>query len=326
MNNFKYNYVICGSGGYYIYGYKDAMNLPNVSYHKNRYAGFNSLFSRILLRLCFSKKINKIYKNPFSSFVYPRLFPNSFPKETLICFLFFGNLQDIYQSTYIEYLRRNYPNVKVVLYMQDLVARNRYLNFEKCRNQFDEIFSYDKSDCFKYGLKYHPTPMSKVEQPLSMNTKPSDFFFCGSAKNRLNTIHKIYDFLTEQGYVCDFVILDPPKDAQLRTGINYRRHPISYEENLSRVAGTSCVVEIMQQNADGFTPRLWESIIFDKHLLSNNSSIADSQYYYPSTMHIISDDFVSFDTTWLHSCSKTPEILKTSLSPISLLKFIDNQI
>ena len=76
----------------------------------------------------------------------------------------------------------------------------------------------------------------------------------------------------------------------------------------------------MQEGADGFTPRVWESIIYDKHLLTNNGSLSHSEYYNSDYMHDVNDSEivqalkrqVAYDTNQ-----------KNKLSPIHLLEFVD---
>ena len=88
---------------------------------------------------------------------------------------------------------------------------------------------------------------------------------------------------------CDFNIMGLPKGEKRISGINYPDILFSYTENIQHILKTKCILEIMQDNADGFTPRLWESIIYDRHLLSNNKNIASSIFYNAEGCHIINE-------------------------------------
>ena len=322
----NYNYVVLGADGYYLAGYSDIMNLPNVKYYTDYYTGFESMFSRKIVRLNFSRNVNKYFHTPFKRFVYPKLFPHKFNDDKPVCYLFFAGWSYIFNSSYIDYLKEKDKNSKFVLYLQDLVCRNRYLDIDSVRPKMDLILSYDQGDCKKYGLLFYPTPMSKSPFIGDNIDKTTDFYFCGKAKGRFEIVHNLFKELTSRGYKCDFNILEMPRDVERLTGINYPSKQISYQDNITHVINTKCIVEIMQEGADGFTPRLWESIMSDCHLLSNNTSIEKSRFYIPENIHIINDDLEKMDLSWL-SCKATYEdALKEELSPINFLKYIDRHL
>lgn len=321
-----YNYVIVGCEGYYLVGYRDVMNLPCVSYHKDYWDGFRGIISRQLLRWNFSRQLNRCIHTPFSWYVYPRLYPYNFPDDKPLCYVFFGNLQYIYQTSYLDYLRSHVPDVKIVLYMQDLVARNHQLHLERVANKFDLMITYDSGDAEKYNLAFHPTPMSRVEIAIDKSFKKSDIYFCGYAKNRWKKVHDVFRQCQRMGLRCDFNILDLPLDAERLEGINYITSPFSYIENLQHVISSHCVLEIMQDNADGFTPRLWESIMYDRHLLTNNNTVFESSFYYSLGHHSLeilnNKETIKALTTEV----SYPDTLKESLSPRHLLSFIDKNL
>lgn len=324
--NLNYNYVIVGCDGYYLVGYHDVINLPCVSYHKDYREGFSSFVPRQLLRWNFSRELNKYIHTPFSHYVYPRLFPHHFPEKKPLCYIFFGANYHVFQTSYLDYLRKRHTDTKLVLYMQDLVSKNKYLNFGRVADKFDLLLSYDKGDSLHYGMEYHPTPMSYVDIPDNREIKQSDIYFCGYAKTRYHIIHQLYNKLTELGYVCDFNILGMPKDASRISGIKYLCNPIDYKENLQHIKKTRCILEVMQEGADGFTPRLWESIIYDRHLLTNNGSIRQTSYYDARGCHELSMSHLNEISEWIDKPLVYDKSLKDSLSPCHLLKFIDKKL
>ena len=318
--NFNYNYVICGAEGYYDIGYRDIMNLPNVNYYGSYKDGIQTKWMKRLVRLTFSKKANQYVRTPFSRITYPRIYKPLFKNNKPLCFIFFGAIQYVYQTSYLSYLRKTYPNVKIVLYMQDLIDKNKSLNFGACRNSFDLILSYDKGDAEKYGLHFHPTPMSYVDVERDTKLTESDVYFCGYAKTRYPLIHELYLRYTALGMKCDFHIMQFPEGEKRIDGIHYEGKNLSYEQNIQHVLNTKAVLEIMQEGADGFTPRVWESIIYDKHLLSNNASLHHSEYYNADFMHDIYDANV---LQLVNMPVRYDSNHKNILSPTHLLKFID---
>lgn len=322
LDNLKYNYVICGSTeGYYDFGYHDIMELKSVNYYHTYDECVNTKLEKLLIRLNFSRKINRFIKTPFAKFVYPRIYRPKFENNNPICFLFFGNTEYVFQTSFLEYIRENYPNSKIVLFMQDLIRRNTRLDFAAWRDSFDLILSYDKGDCDKYNLHFHPTPMSELEVVEDSGLEHSDIFFCGYAKNRYAQIHEFYEKFTSLGLKCDFHIMQFPEGEKQISGIHYDVHNLTYEQNIQHVLKSKCILEIMQEGADGYTPRVWESIIYDRHLISNNIMLKSAEFYNPSYMHMV-DEVSSAGILDLPVQYTSSE--KRYLSPTHLLTYIDN--
>lgn len=317
----KYNYIIAGGGGFYSIAYYKIMSLSNVAYFSEYVSGIKSWFLRLLVRINFNVIINRYIKTPFRHFVYPLLFNHTFPEKKPLCYIFFGNQYAVINTSYLGYLRCRYPNVKLVLYFQDIVSSQPAFCVNEYKSKFDLIISYDKGDCEKYGFIYHPTPYSAINVSLLPTTEKTDVFFCGKAKSRYKTIFDVYKKCTKAGLKCLFFISEVPKEQQiLADGLVYD-NLISYECNISYVLNTKCILEIMQEDAVGFTPRLWEAITYDKHLLSNNQTIRDTIYFDSDYIHFIQD---GDDFGWIINNVNVREEIKRTLSPQILLNKIDS--
>jgi len=318
----NHNYIIAGDEGYYEVGYYDVITRDDVRYFKTMKDSFSSRLDLSLLRLTFSKQVNRYIHTPFSFYIYPRLFPHHFNNNKPLVYLFFGQTQYLYQTSYLKYLKRR--GVKRVLYMQDVVSRNPDLNIEKVRDDFDLILSYDKGDCERYGLEFYPTPYSCYPVEDNPNIKPIDVYYCGHAKSRYPTIFEVYCKCKEKGLTCKFFITAVPKDKRIGSVDNeivYGKQ-LTYLENLQYVQKAKCILEVMQVNADGFTPRLWESIIYDRHLLTNNVALKESPYYIPGSMHNFAE--IENIQQWINEPLTIDQNRKDALSPINLLKKIDD--
>ena len=322
--NWKYNYVIAGSGGFYEVAYYDLMQMPNVKYYKGYTDGIKGRTKQMLCRLCFNLVVNKYISTPFRRIVFPWLFPSNFETQKPLCYLFFGNQFAVINTGYIEYLRKKHPDAKFVLYMQDIVSSLPYYDIESYKQRFDLILSYDRGDCERYNLTYFPTPYSyyPIQNPKKEDI---DVFFCGAAKTRYKTILNVYQRLVEQGLKCKFFIIGVPKDEQIHgEGLIYDQR-ISYIENLEYVASSKCILEIMQENADGFTPRLWEAIMYDKLLLTNNKLIHQSNYNkYGGIYNTMTD--LDNARNWIVGVHQYDVEIKKDKSPLYLMTIIDKNL
>ncbi len=324
--SFKYNYIVFGADGYFLAGYHDILKMPNVLYLQDCCFGIKNWFTRLIVRLNFSEKVNRIIKTPFSKWVYPKLFPYSFGDNKPVCYLFFVNWFYLYNSSYIDYLKKKDPRAKFVVYFQDLVPDNGRVDIYRLKARMDLVLSYDRGECAKYGLSFYPTPMSRINSIDENNIKRSDFYFCGRAKTRYSTIVSLYQYLSSRGYRCDFNLVDMNSDDKVVPGIHYLTQPMDYFENLSHVCGTRCIVEIMQEGADGYTPRMWESIIYNKHFLTNNKSIQESGVYNKLYMHHVDNLKSDRVENWICSNVLYEDEVINQLSPVHLLEHIEKAL
>lgn len=324
MSEFKYNYIIAGGSGFYLSAYRDLFELDNVSYHRGYANQTHTKFVNYLLRLDFNLTLNKYVKTPLRWITYPLMYPHEFKNHKPECYIFFENQFAVINTGYLEYLRKTKPGVKLVLYMQDIVQSLPYYDIADYKKRFDLVLSYDKGDCEKYGLVYYPTPYSCIQDSSLDKTKDIDVFFCGAAKNRYETILGVYNKCTKLGLKCLFYITGISDDKVIkREGLVYNT-PISYEENLAFVKRSKCILEIMQKNADGYTPRLWESLFYGTHLLTNNKSICNSEYYREQSIHFIDD--IGCITEWIENSVAVDQVLLSSKSPISMLKMLEDKL
>lgn len=322
-NQFKYNFVILGGRGYYDVGYHDLKSLSNVRYFGSIYEGQESLLTRKLTRFTFSKEVNRHCRMPFKNITFSQIFPVDFPKDQPICFLFFRSYYKI-SHEYIKYLREKYMDSRFVLYFQDRVDLISDYNPEQASKDFDLIYSYNRKDCEEYGLLYHPTPYSRYNVPLDPDVAQSDVFFCGKAKTRYESIFSAYSVCQGKGLKCDFYVADVPESVNVPDGIHINEH-LTYMQYLQHLTKSKIVLDIMQEGVDGYTPRVWESIMYDKHLLTNSKELPKSPYYNTSYMHDLDNSLTRVNSLISQPVQYSDEA-KLKLSPINLLKDIERRI
>lgn len=320
IDTFKYNYIIAGGSGFYEVAYNDLKEYDDITYYKNYIGGIESKLMKFLIRLNFNLKVNQFVSTPLSSIVYPNLYPFKYTNNKPLCFIFFGTQFAVMNSSYLKYLRKKFPGVKLVLYMQDIVSSLPYYHMRNYKKQFDIIISYDRNDAEKYGVLYYPTPYSYCDVK-DIDIEPFDVYFCGFAKTRYPTIFEAFRKCKAEGLKCKFIISGVPEAERIKhPDIIYDIH-LSYQENLAYVKKCKCILEIMQENAVGFTPRLWESIFYNKHLLTNNKIITTSKYYDSERIHLYNPDNRVKD--WIDFQLNINKDIITQKSPVKLLEFIE---
>lgn len=321
----RYNYVICGNDNLFCHvAYHDLFKLDNVIYFGNYYIGIESTLLKFLIRITFSRKIHRLVPYFIKQIAYRKIFPSSFNTKDPICYLFFGDNEFLYQSSYIDFLKKKYEHVITVLYFQDLVYVDPYFNLRTALKKNDYFITYDKGESERFKFHFHPTPYSFFPVTRREDIDDIDVYFCGFAKNRLDIIMNMFYECKKHLLKCAFFLYEVPKDKQIESEEIIYDHPLNYIENLEYVVKSKCVLEAMQKDADGYTPRVWEAVFYGKHLLTNNIALKNSHYYYTG-MHFYPND-ISDISSWIYTPVNYPQSLKDSLSPINFLHFIEDKV
>lgn len=318
----KYNYVFfLPNNDYYWICYSDLAQLDNCKVFRDikNQIPILSVFSRIHL----SQKINNIIELPFKSLWHETFYDISFTQKRPLCFVFFvGILEPLWKRKFVEYLKRKYPEAKFVGYYADLVnAPHRILlnKPEVISHFFDLLINYDREDASKYGMLYYPTSYSNIAK--IENNEICDVYFLGKAKDRLKKIFSIYEQLTLAGLKCDFYLVGVPEESKVqKKGLNYIDN-MPYNENLRHIQSSRCILELLQKGAVGYTVRTWESIQFDKGLITDNLGILSSNYYNEHFVSVIKDGVVDVDYVKGYKAFRNP--LKEKIRPKEFLLFLE---
>lgn len=328
----RYNYVVLGSSwDIYKYSFSELASCEGADYYCDLSNSLGCLSP--LYKVHTSRSVNNIIPLPFKRIWNKRLFSNiKFPDDKPVCFIIFNIWHDMNSEIRLsEFLRNNFQNCKLVWFAQDIIAKTktyykrRPVIIEHEKELYDLILSYDRVDCEKYKLIYHPTVFSAIDVPLDENIPKSDFYLLAKSKDRIPLINQLYQYLTERGFTCDFILLNVSQNLRIENStITYLDEPIIYFDNLRHVRRTKCLIEIMQDGAVGSTFRVWESIAFEKFLLSNNQALKNENFYNESNMEIFSD-LSEISNLFLDKIRKGHMKIqdKNFMSPLNFLNFID---
>lgn len=333
MQSPELNLIIFGSAwDLYQCSYYNLIKNPNVKYIPGLFP--KNKIARFLYRLHFSHKLNKIINLPYKELWNKYYFKDITRNRTYI-FLFFSDW--IRMEPYlknISYIREKYKGSKVVWFLQDLsnVSKDYFtqkvINLSEYKDKFDLIISFDKEEAEKYKIGYFHT----VYSPIMIEGKDfpkTDVVFIGKDKGRLNLLVQIYDKLTNEGLICYFIMFGVDEDKRIfRKNIHYIDKMMPYKEALRFVKGTNCILELMQDNAIGYTFRTWESIAYNKKLLTNNSSLIDSNFYDTKYVSIFSSKD-NIDENFLKSIKVSAfneNPFYDCIKPESLIHYIEQKL
>lgn len=326
-----YKLVILGeTWDLYKIAYQDLLN-GNVKY----ISGFcpQNIIFKLLFKLHCSRITNSRIKLPFK-YLWNHYLLNKIEKNSPIVFLLFkGWLSVESEIKWIDYIRSNFKNSRIVLFLQDIISTyvdyfsGDPIDISFYKDKVDLIISFDRKDALKYGLAYHTTVLSHL--PINSTKNRSDVFFIGKSKGRIDILIKIYNKLTGLGLKCLFIILDSSKkESNSNEGIKYIDKQLPYSEVLEYVQNTRCLLEILQPGAIGATYRTLEAITYGKRLLTNNLSLINEEIFDGNYMSLFNniediDDafFQNLDSPVLYD-----KHLKELVSPKNLISDIEQHL
>lgn len=330
-NKYKYYFLNATDGdpfkdnenGYYYICANDLKMCPNVCLF-SAILKTKGKFLRLLCKIHHSRKINRIINLPFKRIWYPLYFDFRIKDDSQICFIV-NNFQLPFD--YLLYLKRKYPKAKFVKIHRDLIQffYERYPSYtkERCDSLFDLSLSFDEAEASKLGWPHFDEFESKIKLQTTGTVNEYDVFFAGRAKDRLPTLMKVYQKLSDCGLKCYFYITGVPvKKRNDYPGIIFSDKNMSYKDMLIETMRSRCILEVNQQSASGFTSRFLEAVIYNKKLLTNNLSVRKSKFYTPKYIGLF-DDSLSFDISLFDENEKVDFGYSNEFSPIHLIKQVD---
>ena len=238
-----------------------------------------NIFDRILRYLC-----RKVLKIPHT-FRMKKNWTDSLEGCKLII-LFDSTESIVAQSRIIE----NYvdSDVRLVLFLMNPMS---YIE-KHIAGVSDrwEVWSFSEQDSKQYGFKYGETFFLEKQIEKQKTEKPVyDSFFIGKDKGRKAKLAELKSLYISKGLSNSlFYIVDNKKAIYSR---QYKK-AMSYALVLRIVQSSKSITEVMQQNQDGFTLRVMESIFLKRKLITTNSSIKNRRIYCPKNIFILGEDNV----------------------------------
>lgn len=325
----KYHFVVWGARyEYNKFCYRDLERFADCEYIEKDLSSESKLLN-FIFKLHTSKKTNKHFKLPFRKKWFKQLCNFKYHGSKKICFIFLLSTKHFYALEYgfDYYLRKMYPECKLICYYDDLVSsysRNVDLTFVK--HKFDLVLSFDKGDCIKYNLIYCPLVYSRLIDFEKNGSTAYDVCFIGRAKDRLNKLLMCYDFLTKNKIRCDFHIVGdiPSHIIKQYPDIHFRKR-VPYKENLKLLSNSNSILEIMQNGGSGYTLRTCEAIVLNKKLITNNREVVNEPFFKGNVIHF--DEPEDIDISFiLNGKASFSEGCVNSISPLSMIEIIENNL
>lgn len=212
-----------------------------------------------------------------------------------------------YSFSTINWIKESFIKSKFVLYQWDPISISKF--DESAFSLFDRIFSFDKSDCNKYGMNYLPLFFKDSLNKKSIYLEESktkirefqsfDFSFVGSGHSqRLFVLGKLIDILRKRHY--SYYIRVYINRFEFYRGLffnrlGYRKFPreyLTFKPVSKKVADdimmqTRVVIDIHHPQQTGLSIRIMEVLGAGKSIITTNKSILDEPFFDPNIIGFI---------------------------------------
>lgn len=264
-------------------------------------------------------KGHKVNYINFDEFIYK--YPNLFYKVYNFFFklIFKKNLKSIHLGKEInEILSKNNEIQDVILTIKgDFIDSNEIFKFKnhtiksiaffndstkrcprivKVLPSFDEVFSFEKRDCYRYNLNFAPNWIYN-----STVTKKKDFkytvFNITTKDSRLPTILKIAKILKLKNINYRILIFDR-KSKKKNPYFEYISKHIPLDIVNNYIYNSQVLLDINRTGQEGLTFRVFESLGLQKKLITTNKDIKNYDFFNPNNILIIDENNLDIPVTF----------------------------
>ena len=177
----------------------------------------------------------------------------------------------------VNYIKHVNPKIRIVFWYWNPVNPNDGI---PNNDAIDEIWTYNRFDAKKYGLRYNPQFYYMPSVPVKPNDG-SDIVFVGTNKGREQILSDIDKKARKQGLNCKIHIVESKKDS------------VKYTDYLSGVAASKCVIDLVPDQFCGLTLRPLEALFFKKKLITNYEDIVNYSFYNKANIFLLGKDNIN---------------------------------
>ena len=275
----------------------------NVDFFDERPA--NTFWTKAFIRLY--PKLSYIYTMRYYRIIYDKI------QDKHYDFIFVVNIEAM-PPAFLEKVKKDFSSARFILYMWHSIFNKKntihYLPY------FNDIFSFDKTDCKKIPqIKFRPLFYINEYETLARSVDfKYDLAFVGTAhSDRFALIQKVYKLIQSQGLKCYFYLYlqnwklffwhkfkNPAfRKAHLK---DFHYKALAKNELFEVIKKSRTILDIQHPKQSGLTIRTIEMIGARRKLITTNSNIKEYDFYHPANIFIVDrecpvipDDFFKMD-------------------------------
>ncbi|QNK78901.1 hypothetical protein [Winogradskyella undariae] len=196
---------------------------------------------------------------------------------------------DLFFDSQLKILKEN--SSKLLAYYHDSI--NNIPRKKEVIHFFDKVYSYEKIDVKDYNLNFIPN-FIYIKDYNKEDVINSSFFTIMSKDYRFYNLVKLANYLKNKPYDYNFLVHSDKPQPKHDT-INFIQDRKNNNQVLEYINQSKIIVDIHKYGVqDGLTFRVFESLFFEKKLITSNSDIKNYDFYNPKNILVI-EDFDNID-------------------------------
>lgn len=179
-----------------------------------------------------------------------------------------------------KYIHSINKNARIIYWYWNPVTR--LSDPSKVDDSMTELWTFDKNDAKKYGMKYTIQYYSQFNLKNTQKESFSkDVYFIGHDKGRKEKIEKLANKLKSLGVKVKIQIIE--------SGSKF----VPYNEVCQEIYTSKAILELTQKGQTGYTLRALESLFFSRKLITDNKNILNEPFYNPNNIFVIGVNDIS---------------------------------
>lgn len=223
-------------------------------------------------------------------------------KNKIDCLKHLQTLNNTERADYALFIRPDLFDKKVVKLAKAKAERTiayqwdalkRFPLVEEYIGLFDKFYVFDKNDLQGHEHLYHTDNFYFDDLLPAKSTTPGSVFFLGTyTKHRLAQLNDLAVRLKKCGLQPNFHLFSVKKRTTAE-GVTMLYKNLSFKECVLKVQQAEYVVDLQAYEQGGLSFRTFESIGYDKKLITNNPAVREYDFYNPNNIFVLTNDNVS---------------------------------
>ncbi|GIZ08724.1 hypothetical protein [Flavobacterium sp. UMI-01] len=156
------------------------------------------------------------------------------------------------------------------------------------KNIFDEIYTFDINDSYKYNFKHLTNYIYLAKRAQqSEDQNQNDLFFVSALDKRIDTINQIAKCCSLKNIKSKFIIVGKKRPKKLHPEIIFKTKKISLTELTIELESSKVFLDLIQNNQDGLSFRIFEALAFQKKIITTNNAIKKYPFYNSNNILVI---------------------------------------
>ena len=179
---------------------------------------------------------------------------------------------------------------KTIAYQWDGI--DRFPLVKEVMHYFDRFFVFDSRDIETY-THCLPTTNFYFDDVMEWTEINNDVFFVGTfMKNRINELSALSNFFKAQNLSTKiFVKKKKINKKEVEKNLIFIDKELSFKENLQLLKQSRIVLDFKNNIHYGLSFRTFESVGFEKKLITNNELVKNFDFYHPKNIFVLEDNY-----------------------------------